>query len=58
MQKKKARKSYIDFVLEGIGRISVMKEVKAQCVLGTDEFLAVFEDYLSGIGKTPEIIKN
>ena len=35
-----------------------MKEVKAQCVLGTDSFLAEFEDYLSGIGKTPEIIKN
>jgi len=27
-------------------------------VLGTDDFLAEFEDYLSGMGKTPEIIKN
>lgn len=57
-QKGKARKNYIQFVSEGIGKASIMKEVKAQCILGTDEFLAEFEDYLTGLDKIPEFSKN
>ncbi len=57
-QKQKAMKNYIEFVADGIGNESVMEEVKAQCMLGTDDFITEFEDYLAGIGKTPEVIKN
>ncbi len=57
-QKNEARKGYMQFVLEGIGKDSIMKQVKAQCVLGTESFIAEFEDYLVGLGGIPEIIKD
>ena len=57
-QKKKAMGNYVKFVADGIGKESIMNKVKAQCMLGTDDFIAEFEDYLAGIGKIPEIIKD
>ena len=35
-----------------------MEEVKAQYMLGTGDYIAEFEDYLAGIGNTPEVIKD
>ena len=51
-------KNYIEFVFDGIGQVSIMEEVKAQSMLGTDDFIAEFEDYLAGIWNTPEVIKD
>ncbi len=55
--KKKAEKSYRQFVLDGIGKESIWSDLIGQCLFGTEEFVAEMVDYAKGYKEIPEISK-
>lgn len=57
LNRRLAQKRYREFVLEGIGRGSIWKEVRAQSLLGEQDFVDRLQGYLRGHEETKEISK-
>jgi REP element-mobilizing transposase RayT len=57
-KKAAAQREYRRFVSEGISERSLWKDVKAQSVLGEEEFTEKFEEYVKGYQDIPEIPKS
>jgi putative transposase len=56
-RKASAQRQYRKFVSEGIAQESIWKDVKAQSILGEEEFTETFSDYVKGYQDIPEIPK-
>jgi REP element-mobilizing transposase RayT len=54
----KAQKEYGRFVIGGIGRTTIWDEVKGQAILGGEDFVNSFVDYLKHYKDIPEISKS
>ena len=52
-----AEKGYREFVMEGMGKETIWKEVKEQCLLGEERFAERLKPYIRGHEKIPEISK-
>jgi hypothetical protein len=57
-ERKRAEASYRKFVRDGIGAESIWNSVRAQSVLGEDEFIESLSDYVKGRKQIPEIAKS
>ena len=57
MSRKRAEKEYRGFVRGGIKGTSLWKEVKAQSILGAEDFIEGLVDYVKGHEAIPEIPK-
>jgi REP element-mobilizing transposase RayT len=57
-EKRKAEREYRQYVRMGIGNESVWAEVKGQTILGEDDFVGRFTDYLGRHRDVPEIPKS
>ena len=55
VNKKKAEREYCKFVNEEMGGESIWSEVRGQIILGKDEFVDGFADYLKKYRQVPEI---
>lgn len=52
-----AEKEYCEFVMEGMGKETIWKEAKGQCILGQEGFAERLTPYIRGHEKIPEISK-
>jgi len=57
-EKKIAKAGYRRFVREGIGAESIWNRMRGQSILGEDEFIESFSDYVRGKRQIPEIAKS
>jgi REP element-mobilizing transposase RayT len=57
-ERKTAEADYRRFVRDGIGAESIWNRMKAQSVLGKDEFIESISDYVKGRRQIPEISKS
>jgi hypothetical protein len=57
-ERKTSEASYRKFVKDGIGAESIWNSVRAQSVLGEDEFIESLSDYVKGRKQIPEIAKS
>jgi hypothetical protein len=57
-KRKAAEVSYRRFVRDGIGVESIWNSVRAQSVLGEDDFIESLSDYVRGRKQIPEIAKS
>jgi putative transposase len=57
-ERKMAEAAYRRFVRDGIGAGSIWNSMRAQSVLGEDEFIESLSDYVKGRKQIPEISKS
>ena len=57
-ERRSAEAGYRRFVREGIGAESIWNRMRAQSVLGEDEFIESLSDYVRGRRQIPEIAKS
>jgi len=57
-KKRLAERAYRDFVAAGIGQSPIWQEVRAQALLGSEDFVQKHEQYLKGAQDLPEIAKS
>jgi REP element-mobilizing transposase RayT len=57
-KRKIAEKKYLNFIKKGITSESVLKDVKAQSILGEEEFIGTLKEHIKGNKNIPDIPKS
>lgn len=57
-RRRQSEKNYREFVMAGIGKEKIWKDVKGQSILGEDEFIERFLSHVKGYEKEKEIPKS